>query len=76
MAYVKKAEREKEFVAMLLEKGGVKAHMCMYERGHYYYAMELHNGEGRYWTDFSHQSLVQLNMVDKDHDKTYCDCPT
>lgn len=75
--YIKKADREKEFVDMLLnEKGGVIRHMCMYERGHLYYAMETGNGEGRYWTDFSHQSLVRLGMVGADHDKTCQVCTT
>jgi hypothetical protein len=62
MAYVKKADQEKQFVQMILDKGGIKAHMVMYERGHLYYAMELNNGEGRYWTDFSDESLELLGL--------------
>lgn len=61
-----KAEREHEFVQMILDKGGIKAHMKMYERGHMYYAMELNNGEGRYWTDFSQDSLKKLGISESE----------
>lgn len=57
MAYKKKADHEKEFVEMILSKGGIDRYRCMADGRSDYYEMKLKNGEIRYWKDFSDESL-------------------
>ena len=67
MKYVKKADREKAFVDYI--KGiGIKWHCKALERGNWYYCLELNNGEIRYWTNFSEESLKELGIEYESND--------
>jgi hypothetical protein len=46
---VKAEERTKLFLEEI-NKVGVKSSWCMYERGRYYFQLELVNGDMRYWS--------------------------
>lgn len=65
MAYKKKAILEKEFVDMILSKGGIELWSCMAEDTSNYYEMKLKNGEIRYWKDFSIDSLKRLGIYEE-----------
>lgn len=62
MGYVKKSEREKEFVDYILSSGGIDCYGKQYERGHWYWFFNLKNGERRYWTDMSEKSQKILGI--------------
>ena len=40
MAYIKKADAEKQFIQQVLNAGGIKSYYEMYERGNYYYCFD------------------------------------
>lgn len=60
--YIKKAEAEKSFVEMIIEKGGIKTYWSTQEGRNEYYQLELNNGEIRHWTNFSNESLRILGI--------------
>lgn len=62
MKYKKKADQEREFVDMIIAKGGVKNCICMAEGRDDFYQLELKNGEIRYWKNFSDESLISLGI--------------
>ena len=61
MPYKTKKEAEKEFVEMI-QSVGIESYHCMYEKGNYYYALNLLNGEQRFWTNFSDESCEKLGI--------------
>lgn len=60
-----KAKIEKDFVRIILSKGGVKRYCCMSEGHNNYYRLELKNGEIRYWGNLSTESLNKLGIGEK-----------
>ena len=62
MAYIKKADAEKQFVQEVLDAGGVKSYYEMYEHGNYYYCFDLNNGTRRYWTNLSEENAEILGI--------------
>ena len=64
MAYKKKAEIEKEFVAEILADGGVDTYGNSYGDGnrHLYWFFNLKNGKRRYWTNLSEESQKILGI--------------
>lgn len=60
-----KAEYEKEFVQHLLEVG-IKGYSEMYAHGRLHYMFNLENGETRYWTNLSEDSLKKLGLREED----------
>ena len=59
MKYENKTEYERDFVQHLLSVG-IKGYSEMYDRGKTYYMFNLKNGETRYWTNLSEESLKAL----------------
>lgn len=58
-----KEGQEKKFVDMIITKGGVKKYVVMADGNHGYYHLELNNGDIRYWSDFSNESLQRLGLL-------------
>lgn len=63
MAYIKKADAEKQFIQQVLNAGGIKSYYEMYERGNYYYCFDLKDGSRRYWTNLSEDGAKKLGII-------------
>ena len=62
MAYIKKADAEKQFIQQVLNAGGIKSYYETYEHGNYYYCFDLQDGSRRYWTNLSEESAKKLGI--------------
>ena len=64
MAYIKKAEREKEFINLLLAIG-IKSHGSCDDHGSTYWFFNLENGQQRYWTNLSEKNQKKIRSKRK-----------
>lgn len=65
LAYKSKSEHEKNFIAHIIEIGGIKTYGNTDENGHTYWFFDLVNGERKYWTNLAEESQKALGINDQ-----------